>query len=298
MRSRRFAERCGRSRSDESQLVQQMIDRRTFLAIHVAAAVRRMAHLPGPTLRIGIIAAGTDARSRHDGALLGIEEAKHAAELFGGDVQLVVLESVSRIPSSISAIIANESADVVRSLTDSAARGAMILMNVSCPADVLRGESCSPFLFHVGPSEAMLRDARARASGATDVVAWDGALVRFGADTLNDRFRKRFGRSMNSASWASWFAVKALWESSLRMKSASGRQLAEYLTRDTTQFDGHKGRPLSFRRWDHQLRQFVYGRVGGKPIDIPQSASPQATSREFLDRLGVNASATTCRFQS
>ena len=118
--------------------------------------------------------------------------------------------------------------------------------------------------------------------------------MRFGADTLNDRFRKRFGESMTSVAWTSWFAVKVLWEASLRMKSADAKQIAEYLTRDTTQFDGHKGRPLSFRPWDHQLRQFLYANVAGRPVDVPRSPLPETTSREFLDKLGATAATTTC----
>ena len=101
---------------------------------------------------------------------------------------------------------------------------------------------------------------------------------------------------MTPPAWGAWFAVKALWESSLRMKSVEPRQLADYLTRDTTQFDGHKGRPLSFRPWDHQLRQLVYARVGKKLIDIPQNPAADASSRDVLDALGQTAASTTCRF--
>lgn len=258
------------------------------------------ARLPGPVLRVGVLTTGGDAGARHDGALLGIEEAKHAAELFGGGAELIPVNDPTRVPGSLAAIIANDSLETTRMLARGAATGAHIVMNVDCSADDLRGASCSPFLFHVAPSDAMVRDARDQARGATaavaDVVAWDGALFRFGADTLNDRFRKRFGHAMTSASWAAWFAVKALWESTLRMKSAEPRKLADYLTRDTTQFDGHKGRPLSFRSWDHQLRQFLYARVGGKLVDVPASATPETTSRDFLDKLGTTASATTCHF--
>jgi len=278
------------------------IDRLTFLSTTLAFAVFREfntdARLRGPVLRIGVLTAGGDAVARHDGALLGVEEAKHSAELFGGDAELIPIENAARVPASLAAVIANDSLETTRMLASRAASGAHLIMNVDCTADDLRGPSCAAFLFHVAPSDAMLRDARAQAGGATDVVAWDGALTRFGADTLNDRFRKRFNRSMTSASWAAWFAVKALWESTLRMKSAEPHQLADYLTRDTTQFDGHKGRPLSFRSWDHQLRQFVYARVGGKLVDVPQSPTPETTSRDFLDKLGTGASATTCHFRS
>lgn len=276
-----------------------VIQRRTFIAATFAAATFRdfskLTALPGPTLRIGVLMTGTDAAARRDGARLGVEEALHAAELFGGTAELVPVDNAARLPASISALIADASVETTKALATRAANGSFVLMNVACGADSLRGAQCSPFMFHVAASDAMLRDARAQAPGATGVVTWDGSLVRFGADTLNDRFRKRFGHSMTSSSWAAWFAVKALWESSLRMKSAEPRKLAEYLSRDATQFDGHKGRPLSFRPWDHQLRQFLYARVGGKLLDVPQSATPETTSREFLDKLGVTQRNSSCR---
>ncbi|HTE44073.1 MAG TPA: hypothetical protein VK636_02425 [Gemmatimonadaceae bacterium] len=262
----------------------------TALAV---VTTRRLA-LGGPTLRVGVLSTGLAARDRHNGALLGVEEAQHAAELFGGRAELVAVDTVrGRIPP-LTAVLGDDS--LATSLALAKVAGAdRLFMNVACSSDDLRGGQCSAFTFHVAPSDGMTRDARAQTPGAGDVVAWDGSLVRFGADTLNDRFRKRFGTSMNSASWASWFAVKALWESSLRMKTTDARQLAEYLTRDTTQFDGHKGRPLSFRAWDHQLRQFVYARVGAKLTDVPQSASPETTSRQFLDKLGADSAASACR---
>jgi hypothetical protein len=276
------------------------IHRLAFIAATLAGAAFRdlSMYRAAPVLRIGLLTGGADARARHDGALLGVEEAMHAAELFGGSARLVPIDNAARISPTLSAVIATESLAATRALASRAANGAFLLMNVACPADALRGALCSPFMFHVAPSEAMLRDARAQAAGATEVIAWDGSLFRFGADTLNDRFRKRFGHSMNGAAWGAWFAVKALWESSLRMKSADPRHLAEYLRRETTQFDGHKGRPLSFRAWDHQLRQFLYARVGGKLVDVPQSATPETTSREFLDKLGISQANSSCRLRT
>lgn len=278
--------------------------RRVFLGRLAVAALTphaivrsspRLTALPGPTLRVGVLTGGADYRARHNGALLGVEEAKHAAELFGGDATLVAIPDVSRIPPNLTAILSDDSEAHCRLL---ASNTNVITMNVGCPSNQLREEDCSATMFHVFPSEAMIRDARTQARGAAEIVAWDPSLFRFGADTLNGRFEKRFGARMTVASWTAWFAVKALWESSLRMKSAAPQRIVEYLERDTTGFDGHKGRPLSFRPWDHQLRQFLYARVGGKLLDVPANAPSNATSHEFLDRLGTSAASTTCHLKS
>ncbi len=247
-----------------------------------------------PALRVGILASGTTARDRRFGALLGVEEARHAARLFGGSADLVEVDDPRRLPPGLSAIIGDEDEQHCQRLAEPEGHGVPLFMNVACASDALRDAHCSSIAFHVFPSDAMLRDAREQA-GAADVLAWDAALVRFGADTLNGRFKDRFNVPMTSYSWAAWFAVKSLWESALRMKSAEPAALADYLTRDTTQFDGHKGRPLSFRRWDHQLRQFLYARVGGKLVDVPENAPSDATSREFLDRIGTPAARSACK---
>jgi ABC transporter substrate binding protein (PQQ-dependent alcohol dehydrogenase system) len=144
----------------------------------------------------------------------------------------------------------------------------------------------------------MLQDARSAAPGATAALAWDASLTRFGADTLNERFRRRFGADMTSAAWSAWFAVKVLWESSLRMKSAARAPLADYLTRDTTRFDGHKGQPLSFRPWDHQLRQPLYARTATGFVEVPATRAPNESANDALDRLGKSTRASACHLRA
>src|SRR4051812_2689040 len=138
-------------------------------------------------LRIGIID-GADA-DRLDGAQLGVEEARHAAALFGGDIQLTKIAEGGASPFAI--IIGDGDAERCARLARAA-----LLMNVSCTTDALRGAQCAPALFHVAPSEAMLRDGRSASDD--EAVAWDASLERFGADTLNQRFQSRFGRPMSA----------------------------------------------------------------------------------------------------
>lgn len=135
------------------------------------------------------------------------------------------------------------------------------------------------------------------AAGAT-VELWHASLERFGAGQLNDRFRARFRKPMDSAAWAGWFAVKVVWEASQRARVVAGDAIASFLERDTTAFDGHKGVPLSFRRWDHQLRQPLY------VVDSPASRTAVVTTvptdpaplRASLDALGTTAETTSCQW--
>jgi ABC transporter substrate binding protein (PQQ-dependent alcohol dehydrogenase system) len=137
-------------------------------------------------------------------------------------------------------------------------------------------------VWHVAPSDSMLRNA------GSDALAWDPSLERFGADTLNRRFQARFGQPMTGDAWAAWFAVKVVWETALRARSGEGARILALLP--TMQFDGHKGVPLSFRAWDHQLRQPLYRSESGRLIQVPADAS-----RATLDQLGTSGEASTCK---
>lgn len=228
-----------------------------------------------------------------NGATLGVEEARHAAALFGGSITLVPIAIGSIGTNSVSAVIGGENPQRCAAAAAAARNAGVLFMNVACSDDAMRAGDCMPTTFHLVPSSAMYRDA-VRLAGGGEAVAWDPTLAKFGADTLNDRFRARFQRGMTTNAWTSWFAVKVLWESSLRAKSVEPRALAAYLARETTQFDGHKGRPLSFRPWDHQLRQPVYVRAASGLVEEPAANDEAESSRESLDRIGVTKETSTC----
>ena len=256
---------------------------------------RRRAAAP---LRLVFIDDGSD--DARDGFTLGVEEARHAAALFGGAV-----EWTTAAPASLAAALGRSRAAAVvggsmpsspAALARAAAAAGSIYMNTLATHDALRA-ACTLTTFHVAPSDAMLRDARALAHApeSAPATAWDPSLVRFGADTLNARFRARFARPMTHAAWTNWFAVKALWEATLRARSTEAHALAAYLGAESTQFDGHKGRPLSFRTASHQLRQPVYVRVAaGRPLveEPVQAAGEEA--RASLDRLGGDPHPAPC----
>jgi ABC-type branched-subunit amino acid transport system substrate-binding protein len=192
-----------------------------------------------------------------------------------------------------------------RSLAQAAAALDCPFINVGTRGDALRGEACARNVFHVEASERMYAGALAArgddALQATEAVLWHPSLERFGAAQLNDRFRARFGAPMDGAAWAGWMAVKVLWEASLRARTTEGAGIRAYLARESTQFDGHKGWPLSFRAWDRQLRQPLYlvaPAEGGTRVvaEVPaRRGGDESPSRELLDRLGGDAAASACR---
>jgi ABC-type branched-subunit amino acid transport system substrate-binding protein len=268
---------------------------------------RHLGDRPAPTaLRIGVLSSSeaTDATSAMAlGIKLGVDEATHAAALFGGSIELVPVTLASLREQHLSAVIGGDGLERCRALAAAADLAGTAYVNASCSSDSLRGNDCRATTFHVAPSDAMYRDALSQASAPAGAraVAWDPSLARFGADTLNERFRARFNTPMTAEAWLGWLAVKVLWESSLRARSTDAKMLMQYMARDGTQFDGHKGRPLSFRQWDHQLRQPIYivgqdERGSTKVIaELPAAGPPEEASRDALDRLGTPASRSICR---
>jgi branched-chain amino acid transport system substrate-binding protein len=63
---------------------------------------------------------------------------------------------------------------------------------------------------------------------------------------------------MSPASWASWIAVHVARTAFSRTDGGDAMAMAEFLVDGPARFDGRKGVGLSFRHWDHQLRQPLY----------------------------------------
>lgn len=86
-------------------------------------------------------------------------------------------------------------------------------------------------------------------------TAWHWSWERHGAPQLSARFEKLAGRRMGEADWAAWIAGKAIVEAMQRTGGADFRKLAAYIRGNEIAIDGFKGGKLSFRPWNHQLRQ-------------------------------------------
>lgn len=292
------------------------MDRRDFLAwssLAGVAVIRQRA----PVLRLVLLtSSGSRERASEMGVRMSVEEVERAALLFGGSVTLSSLPGDARTGAAAADLeltVKRERATAVLGGVDAAECAALdrlaeqlgiLYFNVSSSDDALRGAECRRTTFHVIPSATMYRDAltHAEVSAEADArsVAWDKSLMRFGADTLNQRFATRYGQPMTDESWTGWLAVKTLWESALRAQTSDAGAIAAVLVKDSTRFDGHKGSALSFRPWDHQLRQPMYVLVRGagaaRTIEVPLASDPSAPSTTTLDELGVSSARTTCRW--
>jgi ABC-type branched-subunit amino acid transport system substrate-binding protein len=87
---------------------------------------------------------------------------------------------------------------------------------------------------------------------------WDPTLADNGAADFQDIYLSRFAAPADPTGWASYQAVNVLLEAVLQTGSKELDAVASYLERPDVEFDVLKGPGVSFRPWDHQLRQPLY----------------------------------------
>ena len=258
------------------------------------------AFLQGTTdrLRIGILRSAGSISLRK-GVGLGLEEVgrpaimfKKGVDLYNADidVQTDIRRMIASLAEkSVAVVIADANETQLQRIASECTRNGIALFNCGSRSDSARRTLCGGTTFHIEASDAMYRSARTQSPQAKAVVLWDTRLERYGAGQLNDRFRAFTEGAMDGPAWAGWMAVKIAWEAFLR----SPNSIRAHLVAETTQFDGHKGVPLSFRKWDHQLRQPLYA-VADRITDIPDIGRATGSIREILDTLGDPAGVQSC----
>ena len=124
-------------------------------------------------------------------------------------------------------------------------------------------------------------------------AAWAPVVEQWGAAQLQSRFHELAGRSMRSVDYAAWAAMRTVGEAVTRTNSADPAVLRAFILSDAFELAGFKGRPLSYRRWNGQMRQPV-------PLVTARALVAQAPLDGFLhqhndlDTLGVDAPESGC----
>jgi hypothetical protein len=210
-----------------------LIQRREFLGLIAAAGLARASGPSGrrqpPMLRLSL---SDSSRDVERGVDMGVAEAQHAASLFGGTVAIGDGPGLSVVIGGVPSAAVHD-----------------VYMNVVDLSPESRG--CRREVFHI-------------ASGSWGVT-WLPALTRFGADSLNKRYRSRYGAGMTPAAWCAWFAVKCSWEAALKSKATSTTELIAFLQSPEARFDGHKGTALFFDG-ANELRQPMYDNNGRETL--------------------------------
>ena len=78
--------------------------------------------------------------------------------------------------------------------------------------------------------------------------------------------------------------------------AASPQEVKAYMLSDQFKLEGFKGQALTFRTWDHQMRQPI---ILGGGTRVPVSTSPQEgfARKNLTDTLGFDEPETKCKFR-
>lgn len=123
--------------------------------------------------------------------------------------------------------------------------------------------------------------------------AWSASVEQHGAAQLQSRFSDLAARDMRPTDYAAWAAVRSLGEAVIRTNSGEASILRKYMLSEKFQLAGFKGRPLTFRNWNGQLRQPI-------PLTHPGAVIAMAPMEGFLhqfnelDTLGVDRPESNC----
>jgi ABC transporter substrate binding protein (PQQ-dependent alcohol dehydrogenase system) len=125
-------------------------------------------------------------------------------------------------------------------------------------------------------------------------MSWHPALEQWGGTQFQNRFRRLANRPMRPLDYDAWVAVRSVGEAATRTKSVAPKALIAYMKSPEFDLAAFKGRKLSYRNWDGQLRQPIL--VG--TAKLPVTVSPQpGFLHQFseLDTLGVDKPESGCK---
>ncbi|MCK7550319.1 ABC transporter substrate-binding protein [Marinobacter goseongensis] len=124
--------------------------------------------------------------------------------------------------------------------------------------------------------------------------AWHRVVEAWGAAQLQNRFRELADREMNSEDYAAWAAIRSIGTTVTGLSEAGHSNIREHLFSDAFQLAAFKGRKLTYRPWNGQLRQPI-------PLVHPQGLVATPPLEGFLhpdselDTLGYDKPESDCR---
>ncbi len=123
--------------------------------------------------------------------------------------------------------------------------------------------------------------------------AWHPASEQWGGTQIQNRFLKGTGRRMLSKDMSAWTAVRIIGEAATRTQSGDAARLADFVRSPDFSIAAFKGQKLTFRAWDHQLRQPIFIGDGRSVVSTsPQEGFLHQVSE--LDTLGIDQPETRC----
>jgi len=195
-----------------------------------------------------------EGQDQHERCLVSLKERHWAAKVAGRGV---LRQDDSRDFAPVLAEVAAAEPDVVLLLTDWRTQLNFLaryeVSGLTAPVTGFPEPATQMRDFYLASREM----AQVAGSGYRAAL-WEATLDAYGAREVNARFNARWGRPMDPPAWAGYVAVKIAFEASLFAGGKDSAGIAAYLASEQALFDVSKGIGMTFRRWDHQLRQSLY----------------------------------------
>lgn len=124
--------------------------------------------------------------------------------------------------------------------------------------------------------------------------AWSHVIEQWGAAQMQNRFNKFAKRAMNSKDYSSWVATRSIVTLITKTKKIDFKSNLDFLYSDKFELAAYKGRKLSFREFNGQLRQ---------PVSLMHPRALVSTSPQDgflhptndLDTLGIASFQVGCK---
>jgi ABC transporter substrate binding protein (PQQ-dependent alcohol dehydrogenase system) len=124
-------------------------------------------------------------------------------------------------------------------------------------------------------------------------TGWHKTVETYGAAQLQKRFEAHAKRWMNDRDFAAWIAVRSIAAAVSKLRGSDATAIRQLALSDQLPLDGFKGRKLSFRSWNGQLRQPI-------PLVHPRALVSNSPQEGFLhpsselDSLGYDRPEVSC----
>jgi len=125
-------------------------------------------------------------------------------------------------------------------------------------------------------------------------TSWHPAVELWGGTQFQNRFKRLNNRNMRALDYNVWMAVRSVGEAATRRRSGDLRELIGYMLTPEFELAAFKGRKLTYRDWNGQLRQPVL--VTTDKLNVTVSPQQQFLHQfSELDTLGYDKPESACK---
>lgn len=125
-------------------------------------------------------------------------------------------------------------------------------------------------------------------------TSWHPAVELWGGTQFQNRFKRLASRNMRPLDYNVWMAVRSVGEAATRKQTSDAAALIAYMLTPEFELAAFKGRKLTFRDWNGQLRQPIL--VVTDKLNVTVSPQPQFLHQfSELDTLGIDKPESACK---